>query len=144
MRNKPVLLVLLTIMLIAGITCGSFSTALAADEIDDDISPQMTYISTISPYLSISGTAASLNCEVRGISGTTTKITITGTLQRYVSNRWVNVSSTSQTENYYRMTYSRNTSVTSGYSYRAKYTVKAYAGSTYETRTVYSKIVSIS
>jgi hypothetical protein len=42
------------------------------------------------------------------------------------------------------MTYSRNTSVASGYSYRTKYTVKAYAGTAYETRTVYSKIVTLS
>jgi hypothetical protein len=77
MRNRPILSVLLTFMLVVGITCGSFSTAFAADETAEDISPQMTYISTISPYLSISGSTASLNCEVRGISGTTTKITVT-------------------------------------------------------------------
>lgn len=141
MNNKPILL-LLTVMLVVGIICGSYSTTFAADEQFEDISPQMSYISTISPYLSISGTTASLNCEVRGISGTTTKITVTGTLQRYVSGSWVDISSTSQTENYYRMTYSRNTSATKGFSYRAKYSVKAYAGSAYEMRTVYSKTIT--
>lgn len=142
-KNKPIYL-LLSVMLALGIICGNFSTAFATDDMESGISPKMSYISTISPYLSISGTMASLSCEVRGISGTTTKITVTGTLQRYVSGSWVNVSSTAQTEEYYRMTYSRNTSVASGYSYRAKYTVKAYAGSAYEIRTVYSKTVTLS
>lgn len=139
MKNRLIFSVLLTAVLVVGIICGGYSIAFAADETAEDISPQMTYISIISPYLTISGTTASLNCEVRGISGTTTKITVTGTLQRYVSGKWVDISSSNQTIDYYRMIYRRNTTATSGYTYRAKYTIKAYAGNSYEIRTVYSK-----
>ena len=113
-----------------------------ATQSDNDILPQMSYISTILPMLSHSGSTASLNCEARGIEGTTTKITVTGTLQRYVSGQWVNVSSGSQTRNYYRIIYTRNAWIQRGYLYRARYTVLAYAGSTSEMRTVYSKIIS--
>ena len=141
--TKKSIPILLAVIIMIVMSLGNYPTAYAA-EVDNEISPQMSYISTILPTLSLSRSTASLNCEVRGIQGITTKITVTGTLQRYVSGGWVDVSSSSQTSNYYRMIYTRSTSVISGYSYRAKYMVKAYAGSAYETRTVYSKTITLS
>lgn len=137
---------LLSFLLIAAtlltMAMGTISTVYA-DEPEINISPMMLYISTISPDLSFSGSTASLKCIVKGIAGTTTKIMVTGTLQRYVSGEWRDISASTQKKEYYRMTYSRTTPSLTGYSYRAMYVVKAYSGSSYEMRTVYSKVVGL-
>lgn len=102
------------------------TTAFAVDR-ESPNAPKLSYISAITPSLSFSGTTATMTCIVDGIIGTTTKITVTGTLQRSVSGSWIDGTPVSQTANSYRMTFSKTATGTRGYSYRVKYVVTAYA-----------------
>ena len=102
------------------------------------------YISHVYQSLSISGTTATLKCDVIGIPGVTTKIKVTGILQRLESGVWKDYKSTgTQTQDGSRMTYLKTASVVKGYSYRAKFTVTAYAGTAFETFTVFSSAINI-
>ena len=72
-------------------------TAFAEPELqtpsDDDISVCYLYTDKISGTLSISNKAATCKSTVRGISGTTTKIVITQTLQKKNGSSWNKYSS---------------------------------------------------
>lgn len=141
MKKLRFITMLLIIGLVFTTICGNFTALTTADQTVDLSSPRMAYITDIRPDLTLASSIATLQCDVIGIPVTTTKITVTGTLQRYVSGVWINVSSTSQTANSYRMKYSRTAAISSGYSYRAMYEVKAYSGTNFETVRVYSNTV---
>lgn len=133
-------------LLVATLTFGTVFTEksiLAATESETTtISPQMLYILNVTPFLSISSGTALLDCDVQGVYGKTTRITVTGKLQRYSAGAWINVSSSSQTVDSYQMMFSRAVGVSKGLTYRAVYTVKAYSGNQYEIQTFYSNTVT--
>lgn len=121
-------------------------TAFAEPELqtpsDDDISVCYLYTDKISGTLSISNKAATCKSTVRGISGTTTKIVITQTLQKKNGSSWNKYSSWTKTFNTNTTVYLTSKSSLSSGTYRLKTIAKVYSGSDYETITIYSKTAS--
>ena len=96
----------------------------------------------ISGTLSISNKAATCKSTVRGISGTTTKIVITQTLQKKNGSSWNKYSSWTKTFNSWYAIYSNSKESLSSGTYRVKTTADVYSGSKYETVTAFSKTAS--
>ena len=121
-------------------------TAFAEPELqtpsDDDISVCYLYTDKISGTLSISNKAATCKSTVRGISGTTTKIVITQTLQKKNGSSWNKYSSWTKTFNTNTTVYLTSKSSLSSGTYRLKTIAKVYNGSDYEAITIYSKTAS--
>lgn len=121
-------------------------TAFAETELqtpsDDDISVCYLYTDKISGTLSISNKTVTCKSTVRGISGTTTKIVITQTLQKKNGSSWNKYSSWVKTFNSWYAIYSNPKESLSSGTYRVKTVAKVYKGSAYETITVYSKTAS--
>ncbi|WP_410068679.1 hypothetical protein [Ruminococcus sp.] len=92
--------------------------------------------------MSISNKTATCKSTVRGISGTTTKIVITQTLQKKNGSSWNKYSSWTKTFNSWYAIYSNSKESLSSGTYRVKTVAKVYNGSAYETITIYSKTVS--
>ena len=121
-------------------------TAFAEPELqtpsDDDISVCYLYTDKISGTLSITNKAATCKSTVRGISGTTTKIVITQTLQKKNESSWTKYGSWTKTFNSWYAIYSNSKESLSSGTYRVKTTADVYSGSKYETVTAFSKTVS--
>ena len=133
---------LIVTMLVAIIICGtSIDTVFAADansQEDYGISPCYTYTSYVSTSLTISGGDAICNTYAEGFDSTT-KITITQTLQRKSGGSWVDVWSWTNTKyNWYYNYTNYHYPLTKGTTYRVKSCVKVYSGSNYETIYSYS------
>jgi len=102
------------------------------------ITPVLTYISTITPNLAISGNTASCTVKITA-SSSVTKVSATVTLQKQSSSGTysdVATWSASSSSNYLSTT--GTYSVTSGVTYRLKVTVTVTTSSGNETTTVYS------
>jgi len=129
---------------VAMLVCGtSMYTVHAADknsqEEDYGISPCYSYTSSIITGLSISDGDAICTTSVTGFYSTTTKITITQTLQRKSGSSWVDVWSWTNTKNYWNYDYvNYYYPLTKGATYRVKSCSKVYSGSSYETIYSYS------
>ena len=99
----------MVLMLVAIMICVSpVYTANAADSNTKDdygVSPCYSYTSSITTGLSISGGDAICNTYVEGYYGSTSKITITQTLQRKSGSSWVDVWSWTNTEYYWYYSY---------------------------------------
>lgn len=141
MRKRIISLVLCCVML-----CVVSIQAFAADSnvivpsaIQYSISPYMDYIAQANGtlYINSNGVAA-VDCDVNGYQGTTTRIEISANLQQYKSGRWVTIKTFTAASNSHRTNLSETHSVTKGYSYRVQATIKAYSGSSVESRTVTS------
>lgn len=96
------------LFLVLGIfMCLSFSIGAYADDSiweepkEFSISPQMTYINTISNDFTISAGQAYISCSIRGYSGITDSVTIYAILQQYKNGSWVAIESWSETFNDY-------------------------------------------
>ena len=133
----------MVLMLVAIMICVSpVYTANAADSNTKDdygVSPCYSYTSSITTGLSISGGDAICNTYVEGYYGSTSKITITQTLQRKSGSSWVDVWSWTNTEYYWYYSYTNYYyPLTKGATYRVKSCIKVYQGSSYETIYTYS------
>lgn len=106
------------------------------------VSPCYLYTNQAYSNLSISGGVASCKSTVYGISGTTTKIVVTQTLQKKSGNSWIEVTNWSKTFNSWYCSYPNSYSPISSGTYRVKTVAKVYKGTSYETITVYSTEVS--
>ena len=104
----------------------------------------VTYLYTnyCSSKLTISSLNATCKSELKGYSGTTTKIEVTQTLQVKNGAQWRKCESWSATYYGYYCYYTNSRSVYSGNQYRVKSEFKVYSGSNYENITVYSSTVS--
>jgi len=88
--------------------------------------------------LTISGGVASCKSTVYGISGTTTKIVVTQTLQVKDGMSWRKITDWSKTFNSWYCSYPNSFSPIGSGTYRVKTVAKVYKGTSYETVTVYS------
>ena len=140
MRKRMVALILCGVLTLTGNV-----QVFAADTTVDDateISPRMENINYFNAYLQINGSGnAEFNCNVRGYSGTTTRIEISAKLQKYVDGSWVTLKTFTKGTDSYSVSLNDSYKVSKGYTYRIRATVHAYSNSSSETRTVLSNEV---
>lgn len=110
--------------------------------VDNGISVCYLYTNKVESALSISSKTATCKSTIRGISGTTTKIVVTQTLQKENGSSWDNVTSWSKTYNSWYAIYKNTKSFLSSGTYRVKTVAKVYSGISYEIVTAYSRAVS--
>ncbi|MBR1864152.1 MAG: hypothetical protein IJ806_08720 [Ruminococcus sp.] len=120
----------------------TMSFSVSANEFDtiiDDgpIIEEYSYTSSATIGFGIVNKQATCDCSLIGYSGTTTKITVTQTLQRKDGNSWYDVTSWSDTFYNWYCNFANTTTLPSG-TYRHKTVFKVYSGSSYETITLYS------
>lgn len=106
------------------------------------VSPCYLYTDRAYSNLTIYQGDASCKSTVYGISGTTTKIVVTQTLQKKDGNSWTKVKSWSKTFNTWYCSYPNSYSLTERGTYRVKTVAKVYKGTAYETVTTYSTEVT--
>lgn len=100
-----------------------------------EVSPYMNYISTSScDFYKKSNNTAAIDCSIEGYRGITTKVSITANLQQYKGGKWVDIKTFTKSSNSHRISLSEIVSVTKGYTYRVSAQVRAYNGSSVETR----------
>lgn len=136
-------------IIICALLLMSCSVCVFADEVEPrampvapGISPMMEYIARSSAKISADENGlATINCQVYGYMGTTTRVEIVAELQRYVSGRWVTIGTFTAESNSHRVTLSETYSLTAGYNYRVQATVTAYSGSAVESDVVTSGTV---
>lgn len=141
MRKRIVSLVFCCIMLCAsGVQAfAAESSATPPSAVQYSISPYMDYIAQANGTLYINSSGvATVDCDVYGYQGTTTRVEISANLQQYKSGRWVTIKTFTASSNSHRTSLSETHSVSKGYSYRVQATIKAYSGSSVESRTVTS------
>ena len=102
------------------------------------ISPYMLYIHNAKSELSISGTTATVDCEVSGSRTDATKAKVIAELQLKSGNSWLPVKIWTVTEDSYEASVYDSYAVKSGNTYRVKATVTIWEGSESETQYVYS------
>ena len=92
-------------------------------------------------YIDSSGKATT-DCSVYGYQGITTKVSITANLQQYKDGRWATIKTYTESANSHRVSLYETTTVLKGYAYRVTAEVKAYSGSSVETRSLTSSEAS--
>ena len=136
-------------IIICALLLMSCSVCVFADEVEPrampvapGISPMMEYIARSSAKISADENGlATINCQVYGYMGTTTRVEIVAELQRYVGGRWVTIRTFTAESNSHRVTLSETYSLTAGYSYRVQATVTAHSGADVESDVVTSGTV---
>ncbi|MFR5858745.1 MAG: hypothetical protein ACLUJC_05910 [Clostridia bacterium] len=119
-----------------------FTTAIPAFAVDSDYNVlRAANYSYANAGLNISAGEATATGIMQGIPGVTTKITVHLYLQQYKDGKWVDYDDWTKTEKGVNCTLSETVSVPKGYTYRAKASCYAYAGSKSEHVTKYSSEV---
>lgn len=141
MRKQIISLTLCCIIFLAGgtqISAAEPNTSVP-NVMNFAISPLMEYIAQASGsiYINANG-VATVDCDVYGYQGITTRVEIDANLQQYKNSRWVTIKTFTVESNSHRTSLSNTYSVSKGYSYRVQANIKAYSGSSVETRTVTS------
>lgn len=106
----------------------------------NEIQPYYSYANTVTTTLRNSSGKAQCLADVVGFSNSTTKITITMTLQKKTLLWWSKVEEWTTTVSNYYATLSKTYTVESG-KYRVKSVYTVYSGSENETITDYSSTV---
>lgn len=128
MLKKRISVVMGLVMLLScSLTCFAFATEEA------EIQPYYTNTKSVDTILSISGGNASCVARLTGISGKTTKVTITMTLEKKVLFWWSEQETWTQTFNSYNGTLSKNYSGANSGTYRVTAEYVAYSSSGSET-----------
>lgn len=136
---KKLLYVMLVVLVLSVVPAYTSNAANKSSEEDYGVSPCYSYTSTITTSLSISDGDAICNTYVAGYYSSTSKITITQTLQRKSGSSWVDVRSWTNTKYSWYYDYTNYYyPLTKGATYRVKSCVKVYEGSNYETIYTYS------
>ena len=131
----------IAVMLIVMFSSFSFNVSAESVGINDS---RYLYTYSCHSSLSISNSTAYCVSEIKGYSGTTTKIEITQSFEEQLSNGWwYRYNSWSQTFYNYRATFSNSTSVPHSGTYHVRTTAKVYAGSNYENISIYSSNVTV-
>lgn len=102
---------------------------------NDDIKPYYSYTASVRTLLNISNGNATCSARLTGMSGTTTKIKITMTLEKKVLFWWSEQETWTQTFNSYTGTLSKNYSGANSGTYRVSAEYIAYSGTNSETIT---------
>ena len=105
-----------------------------------EVNPYMNYISTSScDFYKQSNNTAAIDCSIEGYRGITTKVSITANLQQYKGGKWTTIKTFTQSSNSHRASLSETVSIAKGYTYRVSAQVKAYSGSSVETKNLISE-----
>ncbi|MCK9471751.1 MAG: hypothetical protein M0Q88_08365 [Bacilli bacterium] len=139
---KRITFVTLCLILMCGGSMKAFGEQVIREERLEEkvvISPYMDYIARASCFLYIDSSGkATTDCSVYGYQGTTTKVSITANLQQYKDGRWATIKTYTESANSHRVSLYETTTVLKGYAYRVTAEVKAYSGSSVETRNLTS------
>lgn len=139
---KKVISTIISVVIMLCLSLTAFAEPELQTPSDTDISVCYLYTDKISGTLSISNKTATCKSTVRGISGSTTKIVITQTLQKKSGSSWNKDSSWSKTYNSWYAIYTNSKESLSSGTYRVKTVAKVYCGTNYETITAYGNEVS--
>lgn len=130
----------ITVLLVACVLLFS-SVTVASASMFDTIAPMADNYVNVYARLNITSGEATVSANVNGKPGVTTKVTIHLYLQQYKDGKWVDYDDWAKTEKGVNCTLSETVSVPKGYTYRAKASCYAYAGSKSEHVTKYSSEV---
>lgn len=135
---RKVILLAICICLLCG---GSIKVFAGEETLENnlEIKPYMDYIARTSCFLYIdSNGKATTDCSVYGYQGITTKVSITANLQQYKNGSWVTFRTFTESANSHRLSLFETTTISKGYTYRVTAQVKAYSGTSFETRNLTS------
>ena len=127
----------ITVLLVACVLIFS-SLTVASASMSDIIAPMADNYRSVYADLKITSGEATVSAKMNGKIGITTKVTIHLYLQQYKDGKWVDYDDWTKTENGVNCTLSETVSVPKGYTYRAKASCYAYAGSKSEHVIKYS------
>ena len=130
----------ITVLLVACVLIFS-SLTVASASMSDIIAPMADNYRSVYADLKITSGEATVSAKMNGKIGITTKVTIHLYLQQYKDGKWVDYDDWTKTENGVNCTLSETVSVPKGYTYRAKASCYAYAGSKSEHVIKYSSEV---
>lgn len=143
---KRIMPLALCLCLLCGGSMRTFAEQVIGEEILEEetvIRPYMDYIARASCFLYIDSSGkATTDCSAYGYQGTTTKVSITANLQQYKDGRWVTIRTFTESANSHRASLYETTTISKGYTYRVTAEVKAYSGSSVETRSLTSSEAS--
>lgn len=109
-----------------------------------EIIPLWKQIANINPSITVKDSGeAVIFCSVYGKIGITDRIELTAELQRLVSGKWVTIKTFKAESNTHRVILSQKYTITKGFSYRVKVTVKVCSGALEETDVVTSRTVAV-
>ena len=127
----------ITVLLVACVLIFS-SLTVASASMSDIIAPMADNYRSVYADLKITSGEATVYAKMNGKIGITTKVTIHLYLQQYKDGKWVDYDDWTKTEKGVNCTLSETVSVPKGYTYRAKASCYAYAGSKSEHVIKYS------
>ena len=127
----------ITVLLVACVLIFS-SLTVASASMSDIIAPIADNYRSVYADLKITSGEATVSAKMNGKIGITTKVTIHLYLQQYKDGKWVDYDDWTKTEKGVNCTLSETVSVPKGYTYRAKASCYAYAGSKSEHVIKYS------
>ena len=127
----------ITVLLVASVLIFS-SPTVASASMSDIIAPMADNYRSVYADLKITSGEATVSAKMNGKIGITTKVTIHLYLQQYKDGKWVDYDDWTKTEKGVNCTLSETVSVPKGYTYRAKASCYAYAGSKSEHVIKYS------
>ena len=127
----------ITVLLVACVLIFS-SLTVASASMSDIMAPMADNYRSVYADLKITSGEATVSAKMNGKIGITTKVTIHLYLQQYKDGKWVDYDDWTKTEKGVNCTLSETVSVPKGYTYRAKASCYAYAGSKSEHVIKYS------
>ena len=127
----------ITVLLVACVLIFS-SLTVASASMSDIIAPMADNYRSVYADLKITSGEATVSAKMNGKIGITTKVSIHLYLQQYKDGKWVDYDDWTKTEKGVNCTLSETVSVPKGYTYRAKASCYAYAGSKSEHVIKYS------
>lgn len=130
----------ITVLLVACVLLFS-SLTVASASMFDVIAPMADNYSNINVNLDIASGKAEVSATLYGRIGVTTKATIHLYLQQYKDGKWEDYDDWLKSENATSCALSKTISIPKGYTYRAKASCYAYAGSKSEHVIKYSSEV---
>ena len=131
MKRTITVLLVICVLLFSSVTFASAS-------ICDSIVPMAENYTDVDVRLDIASGEAKLTSIMYGKIGTTTKVTIHLYLQQYKDGKWIDYDDWIKSVNSVKCSLSETVSVPKGYTYRAKASCYAYAGSKSEHVIKYS------
>ncbi len=130
----------ITVLLVACVLLFS-SITVASASMFDAIAPMADNYVNVYARLNITAGEAAVSANVNGKPGITTKVTIHLYLQQYKDGKWVDYDDWTKSANSVNFALAETISVPKGYTYRAKASCYAYAGSKSEHVIKYSSEV---
>lgn len=140
--KRDLLIMIVTIIIVAMVPCIAFADAELDIPVDEEISEEYSYASTVSSTLTVSNNGkAKSRAVITGLPGTTTKLAVTMYLQNYSDGSWKTVKHWSASTTLNSLQLSKSKTVSKG-KYRTHTVFKAYHNSGSERIVKNSKTVN--